>query len=433
MKILNVDGTISTTTKKEIWNKLKGLQPKDTFNNKYDLRIENLKLITQDSASGQGHYIFLPRGAILFNLVKEYIYGLFADMECFYLETPILTDYEHPAVANHVDRSGEHTYHTNSSGKHLVTKIGVLYSQLELVSRNGYYAMHQPLKLFEMTKCCRLEKGFIPLRRACEFTMVDMHELCNTFEESLNESLQIHKKILELESLFNLDFYCTYTITDEFLKKNFEWVLQLVRLHKKEALLLIDADPQKRRPINVEYHFDAGGGNPLEVSAFQLDYDNPIKFGIFKEDGSNPVLLHANIIGSIERFMFAILSRIIDKGCFPLWLAPEQVRFIPDSVDDLELCLNHTAILNKRSLRVVIDDRQMYSSEQKFVLAKEHMIPTIVHIKKDNASIIQAPYCYKKDKFELKEFIELVKVEMEGKPSLRATYPNKLSRWPDYF
>ncbi|TWH51645.1 aminoacyl--tRNA ligase-related protein [Sporomusa sp. KB1] len=432
MRILNIDGTITTTTTTKILNKLAGEKQEDDFVNKYDLNIEKLKIVTQDSTSGEGHYIFLPRGAILFNLIKEYIYGLYADLECFYIETPVLTDFENLAVVNHVEQSGENTYHTNSSGRHLVTKIGVLYSQMGLVGKNGLSSSHLPLKLFEMTKCCRLEEKYSPLRRACEFTMIDMHELFNNLNESLDESLQIHKKILELAAEFNLDFYCTYKVTNDFLEKNLEWILQLVRLHEREALLL-EANPRKGRPINVEYHFDVGEGNPLEVSAFQLDYDNPIKFGILKEDGSNPIVLHANIVGSIERFMYAILSRIIDGGCFPMWLAPEQVRLIPDSVDDLELCIKYASMLNKESLRVTIDDQLQCSTEQRYALAKESMIPVIVHVRAENASILQAPSFYNYTDFRLKEFTEQVKLETKGKPFMRATYPHRLSQWPGYF
>ena len=67
-------------------------------------------------------------------------------------------------------------------------------------------------------------------------------------------------------------------------------------MQQKEVLLL-PADPQKGRPLNVEYHIQTGWGAPLEVSAFQIDLQNPEKFKVLNSNGTHPVLIHANIVG----------------------------------------------------------------------------------------------------------------------------------------
>lgn len=413
MKFINTNGEITDQTDDSKW---------ECFNHKSlitpDPHLE--KILTQDPVSGKGHFLFLPRGAIMFNLLKQYMYDFYSDLDCFFLESPMLTDYNHSAVKNHAEMSGENTYHILTEGQHLVTKIGALYSQLELTSNGFLPSEVMPLKLFEMTRCCRIEDNPSPLRRSCEFTMVDMHELCINIEEALEDSLGIHKKILELAKEFGWDFYTTLTVTDDFISSHQSWLRKLTEIQGKESMIL-PADPRKGRPINAEYHIIGEG--PLEISAFQIDYQNPEKFQIYNGDGTHPVLIHANIVGSIERFMYAIISSAKE---YPIWLAPEQVRIIPESSDDIESALNIGQTLRKEKIRVTVDDRIKYNIDERFVLAKKDKVQYTYHVQGGNHTCLAHG-------FSPQQLVEKIETETVGNPSLRATYPLRLSRWMEYF
>ena len=127
------------------------------------------------------------------------------------------------------------------------------------------------------------------------------------------------------------------------------WLAQLVQMQKKEALIL-PADPKKGRPINVKNHIIED--EPLEVSAFQIDSQSPVRFNIHNQDGTHPVLIHANIVGSIERFMYAVINT---SAKYPTWLAPEQVRIIPHTFQDIGRAVEIAGQMNANDIRVTVD------------------------------------------------------------------------------
>jgi threonyl-tRNA synthetase len=71
-------------------------------------------------------------------------------------------------------------------------------------------------------------------------------------------------------------------------------------------------------------------GREHQVATVQLDFVQPERFGLeyIGEDGAaqRPVMVHSALLGSIERFLSVYIEHTAGK--FPVWLAPEQVRFI---------------------------------------------------------------------------------------------------------
>ena len=67
-----------------------------------------------------------------------------------------------------------------------------------------------------------------------------------------------------------------------------------------------------------------------QCATVQLDYVMPERFDLLytDQDGQlkRPVMIHKAILGSIERFLSVYIEHT--AGHFPVWLAPEQIRFI---------------------------------------------------------------------------------------------------------
>jgi threonyl-tRNA synthetase len=72
-------------------------------------------------------------------------------------------------------------------------------------------------------------------------------------------------------------------------------------------------------------------GREWQVATIQLDMNQPERFDLFciNEDGEHEriVMIHAAIMGSIERFLSVLIEHT--AGVFPVWLAPTQVVVIP--------------------------------------------------------------------------------------------------------
>ncbi len=71
-------------------------------------------------------------------------------------------------------------------------------------------------------------------------------------------------------------------------------------------------------------------GRPWQMGTIQLDFQQPIRFELKygAQDGTEkiPIAIHRVIYGSMERFIGILIEHLAGK--FPVWLAPEQVRFI---------------------------------------------------------------------------------------------------------
>ena len=102
-------------------------------------------------------------------------------------------------------------------------------------------------------------------------------------------------------------------------------------------------------------------GRGWQCGTIQLDPNLPGK-GRFDatyvaEDGTrkNCVMLHRAILGSLERFLGILIEHF--EGKFPLWLAPEQVRILPISDDQLPVARALRERLLGHMVRVTVDEQ----------------------------------------------------------------------------
>ncbi|MEM6821171.1 MAG: threonine--tRNA ligase [Verrucomicrobiota bacterium] len=98
-------------------------------------------------------------------------------------------------------------------------------------------------------------------------------------------------------------------------------------------------------------------GREWQLGTVQVDYSLPERFDISYTGSDNkphrPVMIHRAPFGSMERFMGVIIEHF--GGAFPTWLAPEQVRFIPITDDQNEVCHQMADACKKVGLRVSVD------------------------------------------------------------------------------
>ena len=98
-------------------------------------------------------------------------------------------------------------------------------------------------------------------------------------------------------------------------------------------------------------------GRTWTVGTVQLDFNIPRRLDLtyVGEDNEehHPVMIHRALLGTFERFMGVMIEHF--KGNFPTWLAPEQVRILPISEDQLGYA--HRVKNELGDLRVEVDDR----------------------------------------------------------------------------
>ncbi|MFB6266535.1 MAG: threonine--tRNA ligase, partial [Halodesulfurarchaeum sp.] len=109
----------------------------------------------------------------------------------------------------------------------------------------------------------------------------------------------------------------------------------------------------------IDFGFEDALGRTWDGPTVQLDFNMPERLDLEYTGADNeahrPVMIHRALYGSYERFFMVLIEHF--NGKFPLWLAPEQVRILPVSDDNLAYAESVAADLAAHDLRVEVEDR----------------------------------------------------------------------------
>ena len=126
-------------------------------------------------------------------------------------------------------------------------------------------------------------------------------------------------------------------------------------------------------------------GREWTIGTVQLDFNIPERLDLTYVGEDNephrPVMVHRALLGSFERFMGVIIEHF--KGNFPTWLAPEQVRILPVSDDNI----GYAKRLRNRDLsefRVTIEDRS-WTVGKKIQQSHDDRVPYMLIVGDDEA------------------------------------------------
>jgi len=125
-------------------------------------------------------------------------------------------------------------------------------------------------------------------------------------------------------------------------------------------------------------------GREWTVGTVQLDFNIPQRLDLTYAGADNephrPVMIHRALLGTFERFMGVIIEHF--DGKFPLWLAPEQVRVLPITDDNLPYAEEVANELRRPGLRVGIEDRS-WTIGRKIQDAHERRVPYMLIVGDD--------------------------------------------------
>ncbi|WP_336344840.1 threonine--tRNA ligase [Halalkalicoccus ordinarius] len=115
-------------------------------------------------------------------------------------------------------------------------------------------------------------------------------------------------------------------------------------------------------------------GREWTIGTVQLDFNIPERLDLSYTGEDNeehrPVMVHRALLGSFERFMGVAIEHF--DGDFPTWLAPEQVRILPISDDNLAYAEEVKRELGE--FRVGIEDRS-WTIGKKIQAAHDDRVP----------------------------------------------------------
>ncbi|MFX1535885.1 MAG: threonine--tRNA ligase [Promethearchaeota archaeon] len=422
-------------------------------------KAANVKLISQlhlaeaDPFSDAGHLRFLPKGALIYDLITDYAYRLALEEGASPVHSSILYDESFPGIAEHLKLFGEQAYHVKPENRQFVFRYAACFGQFSMLHNKVFSYQHLPFQLFELADSYRYERksqvsGMYRQRR---FLMPDMHIFCerdSNLDKAKAEFKRIYMKIMELGYSSNWRYVVLVNLRTDFYESHRGFIQQLAQLIEAPVLLRF-ISPAKGYywMINIEFCIIDSLDRPVEIATVQMDVGNAERFNIRYVDAEGqenyPIILHTALIGSIERYFNAILEnaslqakRSKTKISLPFWLCPVQIRLIPIQKTHEAYCYKLLKRLQQHNLRVDVDNR-LKSLNQRIRDAERELIPWILVIgeKELKNSIFQLRSRVKDENKVASEdeLLKLAKVKQGAYPFRPLPLPKDLRSRPAFF
>ena len=207
-----------------------------------------------------------------------------------------------------------------------------------------------PLRLAEYGTCYRYEQSgeLFGLMRVRSLNMNDAHIYC-TPEQFAQEFNAVNEMYLKYFKIFGIDKHVMRFSTHDPSKLGQKFVNEPELWIQTENMV---RDVLKNSGINfVEVPNEAAFygpkidvqvwsviGREFTLATNQVDFAVPAKFGLTYRDRDNtdktPLCIHRAPLGTHERFIGFLIEHY--SGNFPLWLAPDQVRVLPITEQQLD-------------------------------------------------------------------------------------------------
>ncbi len=161
-------------------------------------------------------------------------------------------------------------------------------------------------------------------------------------------------------------------------------------------------------------------GRRWQLATIQLDFQLPQRFELEYVDSDGrkkmPVMIHAAVFGSFERFIGIILEHF--GGALPTWLSPMQAAIIPVSEKFNDYARKINSLLLDNNIRSSISDESEMLGKR-ISEAEKNKIPYMLVVGQKEAASDSISMRMRGDKkqeiVKLDKFIERIKKEIEEK------------------
>lgn len=409
------------------------------------------ELVDYEPGSDPGNLRYYPKGRLIKSLLEQYVTEKVIKYGAMEVETPIMYDFEHPALEKYLNRFPARQYIVKSGDKKYFLRFAACFGQFLIKKDATISYKHLPLRMYELTRYSfrREKRGELSgLRRLRAFTMPDMHTVAKDLKQAMEEFKKQYKLSMEVLRGVGLtpdDYEVAIRFTEDFWNENREFIVELARIIGKPVLIEMWKQRFFYFILKFEFNFVDNLDKAAALSTVQIDVENAERFGItyFDEDGKekHPLILHCSPSGAIERVMYAILekqARLRNQGrkpMYPLWLSPIQVRVIPVSEDYLDYALYIAGKLEGAKIRADVDDTGDRLTK-KIRKAEREWIPYIIVVgeneKRQGIVTVRKREDDKQHEMQLEDLIREIKQRVEGFPYKPRPLPLLLSQRPRF-
>jgi len=337
--------------------------------------------IEWERMSDVGHEVYHPNAALMFDISMDYARQVVTDLglSVFSVRGTNMFNLAEPAVREHAQLFGDRLYTLESDNREYVLRYAACHQQFSMMSGWNISYRQMPVAAFEIADAYRYEQSgeTMLLFRLRRLNMPDLHVLCRNMDEAYEWFRRIHERIYAEIGKIGTDYEMLVNVSSmKAFEDNREFILALLNERGKDCLVHVYPEGANFYwTVNLEYHLLDQMGRAREIGTVQIDTGNARRFNITYVDADGkknyPIILHTAIVGTIERFMYAMFDRAIGRasesgrpGYLPLWFTPEQFRILPISEKHLPKARDIAERLTGLGFRTGIDDRDLTISKK---------------------------------------------------------------------
>ena len=390
-----------------------------------------MDLFTFSELVGPGLPLWAPKGALMRHLLDDFVWELRQERGYERVEIPHITKRSLYETSGHWDKFADELLHIKTrEGHEFAMKPMNCPHHTQIYARKPHSYREMPQRYANTTMVYRDEQTgeLSGLSRVRSITQDDAHVFCRK-SQAAEEMGKIWDIINEFYSAVGFKLWVRLSLSDpdqmeKYLGKRADWEYaeeQLRQLAKSrdEGVQEVVGEAAFYGP-KLDFMAEDSLGREWQVATIQLDMNMPENFDLtcINEAGEKEriVMLHAAIMGSIERYISILIEHFAGK--FPVWLAPVQVKLLPISQNHHQYAQELVKKLTAADFRVELDDRSETLSA-KIRDAQLEQIPymAVVGDKEMEAESIavRAREGGQQTVISVAEFIEKLKTEVEDR------------------
>ncbi len=329
-----------------------------------------LDLFVFSDLVGSGLPLWTPKGTVIRHVLDEFVWSLRKKRDYVRVEIPHITKRALYEKSGHWEKYKDDLFK-------IVTREGHEYAMkpmncphhTQIYDRKKWSYRELPQRYANTTMVYRDEQSgeLAGLSRVLSITQDDAHVFCRSVQVR-DEMLKIWDIVEELYGAVEIPLTVRLSFHDpahpeSYLGTPELWKSAEDQIREVAKAKGVDAVEKVGEAAFYGPKLDFIGrdslGREWQVATIQLDMNLPERFNLtcVAEDGSDEriVMIHAAIMGSIERFMSIMIEHF--SGAFPLWMAPVQVKILPISDKVFGFCEEVRDELLAAGLRVEADWR----------------------------------------------------------------------------
>lgn len=392
---------------------------------------KELDLFVFSDLVGTGLPLWTPKGTLVRNLLDDFVWELRSKHGYLKVEIPHLTKKDLYEKSGHWDKFKDDLFKIiTREGHEFAVKPMNCPHHTQIYARRQWSYRDLPQRYANTTMQYRDEQTgeLAGLARVRSITLDDAHVFCRPSQVQ-EELAKIWEIVHEFYGAFGFNLQLRLSLHDPLHPEKY--------LGDKAIWESSEEFLKKMAKANNTPYFEAPGeaafygpkldfmakdalGREWQVATIQLDMNQPERFDLFcineKGEKERVIMLHAAIMGSIERFMSVIIEHT--GGAFPLWLSPIQVKILPISSEKhIDYAKDVLTELKAGGIRVELDDSNE-SLGKKIRQAKLEKIPYLIVLgdkEKENKVLTVEGRTEKIEDISIDKLVEKLKEEIKSK------------------